>query len=128
MLDACNNYAQSRATKRQFEARSFGSKKVFATSIPQSTNEETDGRDKRIADLESKIKRLEHEKFGKQNKFWCKFCIPNKLKREDCKHCWRHSDISKGINRVDCQQCKYWNTKKIQTEKAAEKEAQKDQD
>ena len=112
LLAACNNFAQSTVTKTQQINNYSTSKRVFTMQI--------DDKDRKIAQLEQQLKQY---KSGSNNdhtqtKFRCKHCEPNKLNRKDCRHCWRHSDLSKGIIRKDCQQCKYWRNKKAQAEKA----------
>ena len=112
LLQTCNNYAQSTSTKKQYMANFGTSKKVFNTTI------NIDDKDRKIEMLEKQLQYLKRNSDRQKRKFWCKHCIPNNLKQDDCQHCWRHSDLSKGIIRKDCQQCKYWRNQKARAESA----------
>ena len=120
LLTASNDYAQALNTKKH-NLLSFEKKRVNQFS------KDKDGA-QGLAEIVERVMQFSAEKDQSRNPrptqkpFWCKYCIPNKLDRRNCKHCWKHSDLSKGVLRSECSQCKYWYQKKQSAENWKDKQ------
>jgi hypothetical protein len=127
LLTTSNDFAQSQSTKKQNSLLAYEKKRVnqFSTKDDEGSKD--------LAELMQRVMQFSKEKphtrqsRPQQRPFWCKYCIPNKLDKEQCKHCWKHSDLSRGVIRSECSQCKYWNQKKQSAENWKDKQ-QRDKD